>query len=96
MKVVVASRKKVRRPRRATSQPVAGRMTALAAMNDVRTQVISSSDADRLPCMWGRATLVTLVSRICIVATSMTATVMPQRCPGRSAVMAGAGPGAGG
>ena len=51
MKVVVASRKKVRRPRRATSQPVAGRMTALAAMNDVRTQVISSSEADRLPCM---------------------------------------------
>ena len=82
MNVAVASRKKVRRPRRATSHPVAGRTTALAAMNDVRTQVISSSEAERLPCMWGRATLVTLVSRICIVATSITAAVMPQRCAG--------------
>ena len=86
MNVTVAIRKKRRRPSRATSQPVAGRITALAARNDVRTQVISSSEAERLPCMWGSATLVTLVSRTCIDATSMTAMVTSQRRAAGSAM----------
>ena len=87
MKTVVESRKKRRRPRRATSQPVAGRITPFAARNDVRTHVISSSEAERVPCMCGRATLVTLVSRTCIDATSMTAVVTSHRRPALSAVI---------
>src|SRR3990172_11399452 len=40
------------------------------------TQVISSTLADMLPCMWVIATLVTLVSRICMKVTSITERVM--------------------
>ena len=57
-------------------------MTAFAAMNEVRTQVISSSDADRLPCMWGRATLVTLESKTCMTVTIITENVMAHRRAG--------------
>ena len=40
------------------------------------TQETSSSPADSEPCKCGRMTLVTLVSRICMKATTMTVTVM--------------------
>src|SRR3989304_720434 len=40
------------------------------------TQVISSTLADMLPCMWVIATLVTLVSRICMKVTSITERVI--------------------
>src|ERR1700722_4291675 len=45
------------RPNRAASQPTGAVMIAAAVIYDVRTQVISSDVADRLPCMYGSATL---------------------------------------
>src|SRR2546427_12537395 len=69
-------RKNRRRPKRAESQPVAGMTIALAARKDVMTQDISSMPADSEPCMWGRATLVTLVSRTCMTVTIITESVM--------------------
>src|SRR5215471_16239239 len=69
-------RKNRRRPKRPVSQPVAGMTTALAARYDVITQETSSSPADIDPCRCGRMTLVTLVSRICMKATTMTVKVM--------------------
>ena len=79
MKSTVQSRKKRRRPRRAVSQPVAGRMMALAARYEVSTQETSSSPAESAPWIWGSATLVMLVSRIWSTDTSITVTVMAQR-----------------
>src|SRR5215813_10753008 len=63
-------------PKRLASQPVAGITTALAARYEVITQETSSSPADSEPCRCGRITLVTLVSRICMKATTITVTVM--------------------
>jgi len=58
---------------------------------EVSTQAISSTLADSEPCMWGSATLVTLVSTICITVTSMTETVMAHlRAVDSSAVAGGA------
>jgi len=78
----VQIRKKRRRPNRADSQPVAGMATALAARKDVTTHDISSIPADIDPCMWGRATLVTLVSRTCMTVTIITDRVTAQRLAG--------------
>ena len=50
--------------------------TALAARYDVITHDTSSSPAESEPCRCGRTTLVTLVSRICMKATTMTVKVM--------------------
>src|SRR5215813_1183439 len=69
-------RKNRRRPKSPVSQPVAGMITALAARYDVITHDTSSSPADIEPCRCGRMTLVTLVSRICMKATTMTVRVM--------------------
>ena len=82
VKITVQIRKNRRRPKRAESQPVAGMTTALAARYDVMTQDISSSPAESDPCMWGRATLVTLVSRTCMTVTIITDIVMAQRRAG--------------
>src|SRR5438128_9156149 len=76
VKSTVQIRKNRRRPKRAESQPVAGMTIALAARKDVMTQDISSMPADSEPCMWGRATLVTLVSRTCMIVTIITESVM--------------------
>src|SRR5437899_5847898 len=46
------------------------------------TQDISSMLADSEPCMWGRATLVTLVSRTCMTVTIITESVMAHRRAG--------------
>ena len=75
-KSVVQMRKNRLRPNRPTSHPVAGMTTALAARYDVITHDTSSSPADSEPCRWGRTTFVTLVSRICMKATTMTVRVM--------------------
>src|SRR5215813_1319397 len=75
-KSVAQIRKNRRRPKRPVSQPVAGMITALAARYDVITHETSSSPADIDPCRCGRMTLVTLVSRICMKATTMTVRVM--------------------
>ena len=75
-KSVAQIRKNRRRPNTPASQPVAGMITAFAARYDVITHDTSSSPADIDPCRCGRMTLVTLVSRICMKATTMTVTVM--------------------
>src|SRR5712691_6886572 len=64
------------RPNSPTSQPVAGMTTALAARYEVITHEASSSPADSVRCRCGRMTLATLVSRICMKATTMTVKVM--------------------
>ena len=73
---VVQIRKNRLRPKRPTSHPVAGMTTALAARYDVMTHDTSSSPAESEPCRCGRTTFVTLVSRICMNATTMTVKVM--------------------
>src|SRR5215467_9999073 len=75
-KSVAQIRKNRRRAKTPVSQPVAGMITALAARYDVITHDTSSSPADIDPCRCGRMTLVTLVSRICMKATTMTVRVM--------------------
>src|SRR5262245_18517497 len=61
------------RPKLRASQPVIGRMIALATRYDVSTHVDSSIVADRLPAMWGSDTLTTVVSRTSMKVASMTA-----------------------
>src|SRR5262245_54486152 len=68
------------RPNSPTSQPVAGITTALAARYDVITHDASSRPAESVPCRCGRITLATLVSRICMKATTMTVAVMAHLC----------------
>src|SRR5213595_3070747 len=79
---VLQSRKKRLRPRRPASQPVAGITTALAARYEVMTHETSSRPADSEPCRCGRITLVTLVSRICMKATTITVSVIAHFCVG--------------
>ncbi len=95
---VVHTRKSRRRPRMPVSHPVAGITMALAARYDVMTQEVSSTLVDSVPCMWGRATLVMLVSRICMMVTSITEPVMAHFRAGASAMdgCTGSGIGAGG
>src|SRR4051794_31772819 len=50
------------RPKTLASQPVIGKMIALATRYDVTVHVASSMLADRLPAIWGSDTLTTLVS----------------------------------
>ena len=58
---------------------MAGNDDALAARNDVTTHDISSMPAESEPCMWGSATLVTLVSSTCITVTIITESVIAHR-----------------
>ena len=46
------------------------------------THDISSSPADSEPCMWGRATLVTLESRTCMTVAIIAENVMAHRRAG--------------
>src|SRR5271157_3873843 len=70
--------KKRLRPNSMENQPPMGRMMALDTRYDVRTQVDSSTLAERLPAMWGRETLATLVSSTSMKVASMTAMAMTQ------------------
>src|SRR5262245_3822315 len=90
-KSVEQIRKNRRRPKSPVSQPVAGMITALAARYDVITHDTSSSPADIEPCRCGRMTLVTLVSRICMKATTMTVRVMAHLRAGEIWGASGAG-----
>src|SRR6266446_6335485 len=81
-KSVAQIRKNRLRPNNPASHPVAGMITALAARYEVITHETSSSPADREPCRCGRMTLVTLVSRICMKATTMTVKVIAHFCTG--------------
>ena len=74
------TRKTRLRPNSPTNQPVAGITTALAARYEVITHEASSSPADSVPCRCGRMTLATLVSRICMKATTITVSVMAHFC----------------
>src|SRR5437660_11121333 len=82
VKRTVQIRKNRRRPNRAESQPVAGMMMAFAARNEVMTHDISSIPADIEPCMWGKATLVTLEPRTCMTVTVIPEYVMAHRRAG--------------
>src|SRR3954447_3237388 len=61
------------RPKFEASQPVMGRMMALATRYDVSVQVASSVLADRLPAICGKDTLTTVVSSTSINVLDMTA-----------------------
>ena len=58
------------------SQPVIGRMIALATRYDVSAHVASSIVAERLPAMCGSDTLTTVVSSTSMKVANITATAM--------------------
>src|SRR5207244_9985081 len=64
------------RPNRLASQPVIGRMIALATRYDVNAQVASSIVADRLPAMCGSDTLTTVVSSTSMKVANITEIAM--------------------
>src|SRR5438094_8613642 len=66
------------RPKTLASQPVIGRMIALATRYDVTVHVASSMLADRLPAMWGSDTLTTEVSSTSMKVASITEIAMIQ------------------
>src|SRR5580704_7366442 len=66
------------RPKRPASQPVMGRMMALATRYEVSVQVASFLLDDRLPAMGGSETLTTVVSNTSIKVLDMTAMAISQ------------------
>ena len=66
------------RPNWLASQPVIGRMIALATRYEVSTQVASSIVAERLPAMCGSDTLTTVVSSTSMKVANMTERAMIQ------------------
>ena len=60
------------------SQPLTGRMTALATRYVVMTQVLSSTPAARLPAIWRNATLAIDVSSTSMKVAIETTTAMSQ------------------
>src|SRR6266536_5787832 len=66
------------RPKRPASQPVIGRMIALATRYEVKVHVASSTVADKLPAIWGNETLTTVVSSTSMKVLDMTAIAMSQ------------------
>ena len=70
------SKSRFLRPNRLASQPVIGRMIALATRYDVNAHVASSIVADRLPAIWGSDTLTTVVSRTSMKVANITAIAM--------------------
>jgi hypothetical protein len=62
------------RPNQVASQPVNGRMIALATRYDVNTHVDSSIVAERLPAMCGSDTFTTVVSSTSMNVANITAT----------------------
>src|SRR5579864_8203845 len=61
------------RPKRPASQPVMGRMIALATRYEVSVQVASSVLAERLPAICGKETFTTVVSSTSMKVLDMTA-----------------------
>src|SRR5436190_2776947 len=66
------------RPNMLASQPVIGRMIALATRYDVSAQVASSIDADRFPAMCGSDTFTTVVSSTSMKVANITETAISQ------------------
>jgi hypothetical protein len=62
---------------------------AAATMYDVSTQVISSCDADSVPCMCGSATLAIVLSSVWISVASMIERVIIGRLRGAAALADG-------
>src|ERR1700739_4351081 len=60
------------------SQPLSGRTIALETRYEVRTQVLSSCPAERLPAMCGKATLAMEVSSTSMKVARVTASAMIQ------------------
>jgi hypothetical protein len=67
---------------RSDNQPVSGVAIAAATMYDVSTHVISSCDADSVPCICGSATLAIVLSSVWISVASMIETVSMGRLSG--------------
>ncbi len=68
------------RPNRTAIHPTGAVMIAAEITYDVSTQVISSCVADRLPCMYGSATLAIAESSTCIRVAIITHSVISARC----------------
>ncbi len=66
------------RPKVLASQPVIGRMMALATRYEVSAHVASSIDADRLPAMCGSDTFTTVVSSTSMKVANITETAISQ------------------
>src|SRR5713226_792521 len=64
------------RPSSEENHPLSGSTMAFETRYDVSTQVLSSTPAERLPAMCGRATLAILVSSISMKVASVTVTAM--------------------
>jgi hypothetical protein len=73
VKPVVDSISRFLRPKRPASQPVMGRMIALATRYDVNAHVASSVVADMLLAMCGSDTFTTVVSSTSMKVANMTA-----------------------
>src|ERR1035438_10144223 len=58
------------------SQPLSGSTMAFETRYDVSTQVLSSVPAERLPAIWGSATLAMLVSSTSMNVASVTVRAM--------------------
>src|SRR5262249_24783867 len=65
-------------PKKFASHPVIGSTIAFATRYEVSAHVASSAVTERLPAMWGRETLTTVVSRTSIKVPNMTATAIIQ------------------
>src|SRR3954453_18483994 len=76
VKPVTASKRSRFRPNRPASQPVMGRIIALATRYEVSVQVASSTVADKFPAMCGSDTFTTVVSSTSIKVLDMTATAI--------------------
>ena len=66
------------RPKTPASQPVIGRMMALATRYDVNAQVASSTVADRFPAICGSETFTTVVSSTSMNVANITDSAMSQ------------------
>src|SRR6187551_1828553 len=72
------------RPNMLASQPVIGRMMALATRYEVSAQVASSIVEDRLPAICGSDTFTTVVSSTSMNVANITETAMSQGFTTRS------------
>ena len=78
MKPVIDAISRRLRPNTPASQPVSGRMMALATRYDVSAHVASSTVADRLPAMCGSETFTTVVSSTSMNVANMTESATSQ------------------
>ena len=75
------------------SQPAAGMPIAVPTIVAVRTQEISSSPAERSPCIWGNTALAIVALRVCSAPAMIIEIRMTVRRTAESMTVAGASPG---